>query len=104
MDLHEVVTKSMDSVLVAVQAKHLKMKFDVTSRVRVYGDAIRLQQVFGNLLSNAIKFTPSGGAIFVTLDEADKSARVRVRDTGVGIDPKDFSRLFKHFSQVDRCA
>lgn len=56
-----------------------------------------------NLISNAVKFTPERGAILATLDEESGHARVRVRDSGIGIDPKHFSLLFKHFSQIDGC-
>jgi CheY-like chemotaxis protein/HPt (histidine-containing phosphotransfer) domain-containing protein len=70
---------------------------------QVAGDPGRLRQVLLNLLSNAVKFTERG-RIDVTLDLAAREAtgivlRLRVRDTGIGIDPELVSRLFQPFTQ-----
>ena len=71
-------------------------------------DDARLRQVLGNLVSNAVKFT-SKGVVEVTL-RAEKeggaaAGRWRlffaVRDTGIGIAPENYDRLFKPFSQLD---
>ncbi len=66
-------------------------------------DAKKLKQVMLNLLSNAVKFTPSGGQVKVTLwaNMVDDSISVEVRDTGIGIAPKDISRALAPFGQVD---
>jgi CheY-like chemotaxis protein len=61
-----------------------------------------------NLIGNAVKFTERGG-VTVRLDlEDDTHEWIRLRftvlDTGVGIAPRDQSRLFQPFSQVDGSA
>jgi signal transduction histidine kinase/DNA-binding response OmpR family regulator len=71
----------------------------------IVGDAGRLRQVLVNLLANAIKFT-SAGEVAVTvgarpLEAVRREIHVAVRDTGIGIPPERFDRLFKVFSQVD---
>ena len=68
------------------------------------GDATRLAQVLSNLLDNAAKFTDRGGRVEVklTADESRRWAELRVRDTGVGIEPELLARLFEPFSQADR--
>jgi PAS domain S-box-containing protein len=68
-------------------------------------DRQKFVQVLYNLLSNAVKFTNAGGAVQITAD-CDDSARLRlrVRDTGVGISPADFSKLFVEFQQLDTSA
>ena len=63
-------------------------------------DAEKFRQVVLNLLSNAVKFTPGGGAIGVSGDARDGWARVRVRDTGVGIAPERLADIFDPFVQV----
>jgi two-component system, chemotaxis family, CheB/CheR fusion protein len=64
------------------------------------GDPVRLTQVLSNLLTNARKFTPDGGRVTVSLDRTDARAVVRVRDTGVGVDPSQIPRLFEPFVQA----
>ncbi len=81
------------------------------------GDATRLAQVLSNLLDNAAKFTDRGGRVAVKLTAAEgepgarsgdraptwgSHAELRVRDTGVGIEPELLARLFEPFSQADR--
>jgi PAS domain S-box-containing protein len=74
--------------------------------VWVRGDATRLAQVLGNLLENAVKFTDRGGRVSVQLAPAEEGGRrlavLRVRDTGVGIEPELLPRLFEPFRQADQ--
>ena len=67
----------------------------------VMGDPGRLQQAVSNLLSNAIKFTPAGGRVEVSLDTADRQARLRVTDTGEGMSPAFLPFAFERFRQQD---
>ncbi len=66
-------------------------------------DAKKLKQVLLNLLSNSVKFTPSAGAVTVTMwqNVVDGGLSIEVRDTGIGIAPKDISRAMAPFGQVD---
>lgn len=66
-------------------------------------DAKKLKQVMLNLLSNSVKFTPSGGAVTVTMwqNVVDGGLAIEVKDTGIGIAPKDISRAMAPFGQVD---
>ncbi|MCY3567534.1 MAG: ATP-binding protein [Chloroflexi bacterium] len=60
-----------------------------------------------NLLHNAVKFTAKGGLIEVLAepgDEADPAPMIwiRVRDTGIGIELAEQSRIFQRFYRIDR--
>lgn len=65
----------------------------------VWADARQLREVLLNLVGNAIKYTPSG-SVRIGLEADTGHARIRVRDTGVGIAPEDHSRLFEKFSRI----
>jgi len=65
--------------------------------IEVEADRNRLTQVISNLLSNAIKFTKKG-TIRVTEEVKDGKALVSIKDTGQGIDPEIFPRLFSKFA------
>lgn len=69
----------------------------------ITGDAKKLKQVMLNLLSNAVKFTPHGGEVRITAwqNVMDDSIAIEVKDTGIGIAPKDISRAMSPFGQVD---
>lgn len=66
-------------------------------------DSKKFKQILLNLLSNAIKFTPQGGEVRVSAwaDLSGKSYIFEVKDSGIGIAPKDISRAMAPFGQVD---
>ena len=68
----------------------------------VQGDRGQLVQVLQNLIGNAIKFRTPGLAplIRVTATEDAKGCTVSVTDNGIGIDPKNFDRLFVIFQRL----
>lgn len=65
-------------------------------------DLTRLAQVFSNLLSNSAKYTPAGGRIWLSAEQAGDEAVVTVRDSGIGIPAVALPNIFDMFSQVDR--
>ncbi len=76
---------------------------DVPAAVRI--DCLRLKQILNNLISNALKFTASG-EIRVRAERVGSEGdidhiRFSVTDTGIGIAPKNQSRLFQPFTQAD---
>lgn len=73
-------------------------------------DERRIRQVLINLLSNAVKFTAKGGKVTlqVTLEQLGREVfspssylRIAVIDTGIGIAPENFHKLFQPFVQID---
>ncbi len=66
--------------------------------LQVMGDERRLRWAVGNILDNAIKYTPPGGKIiFEVKGEERGMARLRVRDTGVGISDDELAHVFTRF-------
>lgn len=61
----------------------------------------RLEQMLGNLIENAIKYNQPDGRVDIIGVRQRKTAVIRVRDTGIGIAPEHFGRLFERFYRVD---
>ncbi len=102
IDLTPVIAASVDIVRPAADARgvHIHVSDDASVGA-VYGDPARLQQVIWNLLSNAVKFTPRDGHVHVSLRQANSSAELVVRDTGMGIHPEFLPRVFERFRQAE---
>ena len=66
----------------------------------VLADPVWLERAVVNLLTNAVRFTPDGGAVSVTVGPTDGTVRIRVCDTGVGIDPAALGEIFEPFSRA----
>lgn len=71
--------------------------------LNIITDSKKFKQILLNLLSNAIKFTPAGGEVRITAwaNINDDTLMFEVRDSGIGIAPKDISRAMAPFGQVD---
>jgi signal transduction histidine kinase len=100
VDLNDVVAAALSVTEPTASAKQLRVEWTpAASPALVLGDSTRLQQVVWNLLTNAIKFTPSGGRVSVELTGNDVELRLRVSDTGRGINPAFMAKLFERFQQ-----
>jgi two-component system, OmpR family, sensor kinase len=90
-----------------VEGSKLKLEIGHIEPVRVYGDEESLRRVTLILLDNAIKYTPisdeeGASRVIVSLERANGQAVLRVRDTGIGIEPADLPHLFERFYRADR--
>jgi PAS domain S-box-containing protein len=65
----------------------------------VWGDGVRLQQVYSNILKNAIKFTPPKGRVAVRAGATDGEYVVSVSDTGMGMTMHELAVVFEPFRQ-----
>ena len=68
----------------------------------VRADSQRLKQVLINLLSNAVKYNREGGSVELSVEpEGSERLRIAVTDTGPGIDPDSFGKLFTPFERLN---
>jgi len=65
----------------------------------IEADANRLRRVFTNLLDNALKFSKSEGTITISTHQTEKDIVVKVKDEGIGIDPRDLPYIFESFNR-----
>jgi PAS domain S-box-containing protein len=108
-DLAELAAETLRGFLPAVRAKNLQVSFDYVGDVtRVGGDAGRVRQIISNLISNAIKFTEQGYVLLVLEVEPASATmckvRIRMRDSGVGMDEATAQKVFDPFEQADSSA
>jgi signal transduction histidine kinase len=68
--------------------------------IRIRTDRVKLSRVLTNLISNAIKFTERGKIEVRAEPTPDGGAAIHVTDTGCGIPPEHFERIFDEFFQL----
>tara|TARA_R110001599_G_scaffold418_2_gene1816 strand:+ start:73 stop:1383 length:1311 start_codon:yes stop_codon:yes gene_type:complete len=67
----------------------------------IEGDPFALTTLLQNLLNNASKYTPPGGHILVTVSTEGHLAYLKVEDSGPGIAPEDYDKIFKRFQRLN---
>ncbi|MCM1209610.1 MAG: response regulator, partial [Ruminococcus sp.] len=96
--------------IVRPMIKSKEQKFDLhihgIDHEMLYGDELRVSQVFINILSNAVKYTPEGGKIILDLYEEYKDEQTVwltyvVRDNGIGMSREYMEHMFDAFTRAD---
>jgi len=101
LDLVDVVSTAVEDHRSKIERAGISLTVSIPQgKIPVEGDRTRLVQAIGNLLDNARKWTATGGRISVSLQQVGETAEMRVRDTGIGIEPQMRERIFDLFWQV----
>lgn len=66
----------------------------------IVGDEFALGILLQNLISNASKYTPAAGLIRVTLATQQNTPVVRIEDSGPGMEPAEYERVFERFYRI----
>ena len=103
-NLPSLLTQSLQLFAANAGQKDLRLRLEYERGLEreFVGDEFRVRQIVLNLLGNAIKFTTHGEtAILANRAKASGVVRLTVRDTGIGIKPEDYGKLFRKFAQAD---
>ncbi len=101
VDIHIALQDAAGTVHSDIKQKKIELIFNLrASKPMIFGDAVRMRQVFWNVLKNAVKFTPHGGKITVeTWMPKNDEIVIAITDTGMGMEPEDMKRIFGAFEQ-----
>jgi PAS domain S-box-containing protein len=103
VELAAVVARAVEMANAVIQAQRHNLTIALPPEpIWLEGDLIRLAQVVSNLLHNAAKYTEPGGQIGLSAAREGAEIVLRVRDTGVGIEPELLRRIFDPFVQAER--
>jgi PAS domain S-box-containing protein len=99
VSMKSVIERSVDAVRDFAEKSQVTVVVE-PGDAKTIADHDRLMQVVINLISNAVKFSPSGGAVTISVKEMPKYLEVSICDQGAGI-PEDYKQIiFERFGQV----
>jgi signal transduction histidine kinase len=96
--LLEIVQAACSVVASDADRHKVRIEVDIPAGLAFQMERSRMERVFENLFVNAIEAMPSGGRIAVRTEVQEGSVLLTVSDTGPGIDPALFPRLFEPFA------
>jgi two-component system, NtrC family, sensor kinase len=98
LDLNKVIHETLSLLEPMLRASKIVLSLQLTPDLApVYGNAVRLQQVFMNLIVNARDAMPFGGELTLATEAEDSTVRVEVSDNGVGIPTDHLHKIFDPF-------
>ncbi len=102
VDLTGMITGICELFIPVAEDKDIELTFDVEENLKVLADSRMLQRAFSNLVDNALKYTPAGGKVQVRVrNRKDGMTAIDVSDTGPGIDPVHFEKIFERFFRAE---
>lgn len=100
LNLKQVCQKMIANIYPQIDEK--KQDIELTGEnITIRGDEFSLSTLVQNLISNANRYSPRQGNILVSLKTIDNLVLLTVEDSGIGIEPAEYSRVFERFYRVD---
>ncbi|MBS0582916.1 MAG: HAMP domain-containing protein [Proteobacteria bacterium] len=83
------------------QARQCSLLIQQSTPLQVQAEADLLGSAIENIMRNAVNYTRSDSTIRIRLDRIEREARLRVADSGPGVDEQDLARIFEPYYRTD---
>lgn len=97
--LATIVKDVIDRFKIQITQGKYKVTLRLDEHIKGWFDKIRIEQIVSNLVSNAIKYG-NGKPISISLKKESNQAVLKVKDQGIGIDPKKREKVFERFKRA----
>ncbi len=98
--LCEIAQQCIDAFQPLSIQKDVDVYLNCSEKIFLEADRQEMEIIFNNLISNAIKYNKQGGRVDVNLKRKEKSLKIEVVDTGIGMTEEDAKSLFEDFVRI----
>ncbi len=95
VSISTIVDNNINLLSELAASKDIKIINKMAEKPMGFVDENHIDVVIRNLISNAIKFTPQNGLVTIEAEENKRFWKIRIQDTGVGMDKKTQRKLFR---------
>ncbi|MFX1259986.1 MAG: PAS domain S-box protein, partial [Promethearchaeota archaeon] len=91
-----IILKCVNNERIRAKKRGIMISCNLPNELWIYGDEMRMTQVFQNVLSNAINYTPKdkNGKISIYSEIENRTAIISIKDNGIGMTQDDINKLF----------
>ncbi|MET3697301.1 PAS/PAC sensor signal transduction histidine kinase [Bacillus oleivorans] len=101
--IRELVDDAIAILQPKAESRDIQLQSDIkVEQNRIMADPFRIKQIIINLVNNALTYTQAKGLVKVEVYEKDKWIILQVKDTGIGIEKNEITRIFERFYRVDK--
>lgn len=102
INMEELINEVVENSRIQINERNVKVSVAPNLPV-IYGDKVRIGEVYQNLLENAIKYSAGQNEPQITIGYLTKADEliIFVKDNGIGIEPAYLSRVFELFEKID---
>jgi len=98
-DMAEDIIKRLNPL---ADQKNVHLLVEEVHPAMIEADETKMTLALTNLIQNGIKYNKDGGQVKIRIDSNQVYALIVVSDTGIGIDEKNYDKLFQRFYRVDK--
>lgn len=96
--LKETIIRAYNSAYVKAKNKNIEIILgELPKNINITHDTKWTEEAIFNVLDNGIKYTSVGGKIYLDVEESINYIKITIKDTGIGINKKEFNNIFKRF-------
>ncbi|MBC7530138.1 MAG: PAS domain S-box protein [Oligoflexus sp.] len=107
LDIYELLVEIKGLFLERCREKNIRVNLNIDPSIPIFinSDSTRVRQILVNLVGNALKFTEKGSIDIIArsfvFSNFATGISIAVKDSGIGLSPDHFVKVFQPFSQVD---
>ena len=102
INLKDEIKKVVQDKKTLFEEKNLEIKNNVTKKLLVKADKLRLEELVINLLENSVKFSFDNGKIIINAEKEKDYVKISIKDTGMGMTDKQIQHAFEEFYKADQ--
>lgn len=100
LDARQIIRNAVQTALPIIKGQEQDLSVLIPNKPLVMiADPVRLEQIIVNLLNNAAKYTKPKGRIWIKAQKNKGKIEIKVKDNGVGMDPKKIEKIFELFNK-----